>query len=218
MCKISVSVIPKAGGKLKNDVICERGWKTNKEKKLYDSIFPQMNCFPFSTNLIKINHLPLSHQLTTESSPIPTLDYSSACSYVRHLFVIILTPEEGDLGMPWLLLQRFQPAAKLSRLWMRPGCHLCLCWEKSLRTNPTLNFQQRGENTSAVIQFNVVLFSFSQSHISLKSLCNNMTHTHTQRLIHWLYHVSCSHVSVTCSLCNSVAGLLMAWLKPNEIF
>lgn len=68
-------------------------------------------------------------------------------------------------------------------LWIWPGCYLRSCWQKSARTNPTLNFQQRRENTSAVIQFNVVLFELSSRHISVKLFCNNVTHTHTDT--HW---------------------------------
>lgn len=180
MCTISVG-IPKAGGKWKNDLTSVREDEKQIQKKYVRLGFSpdKHSSVPFSTNLIKINHWLLSHQLTGESSPIPTLDYSSACSYIRHLFVCILMPEEVDSGIPWLLLQRFQLAAASSQLRAWPGCYLCSCWEKSLRTNPTLNFQQRRENPSAVIQFNVVVFSFSLSHISLKSLCNNVTNTHT---------------------------------------
>lgn len=188
-------------------------WK--KKNSIYSSIFPQMNIqrYPFQ-------------QIWSESiicflTPIWRLRASKSAVRIIHLPVVTLhinmQSSSGARG-GWLLhLVVILPfLSALVLLWIWPGCYLRSCWKKSARTNPTLNFQQRRENTSAVIQFNVVLFELSSRHISVKLFCNNVTHTHT--LIHWLYHVSCSHVSVKCSLSNSVAGLLMAWLKPNEIF
>ena len=108
------------------------------------------------------------------------------------------------------------PVVMLATFWRRrrlnSGSRDCLFFfftsalriEKSHRgQTQKLKFQQR--------RFNIMLFrSLCHSHISFKSF--------THMLIHWLYLVSCSHVSVKCSFCNSAAGLLMAWLKPNEIF
>lgn len=167
---------------------------------------------PFSTNLIKINHLLPSLHFTKQSNPIPNLDYSSAWSYVRHIRHHLLVPEEIDLGISWLLLQYFQRAATMSQLWLWPGCYLRSSWEKSLRTNPTLNFQQRRENTSTVIQFNVVLFGFSPSHISLKSLRNNVTHTYTHT--DWFIDYTMSPAVMFHSHVYSLI-VLLAYLWPD---
>lgn len=208
-----------AGGKMEELCYsCKRGWKTNDEKtRLQHRLcLNEHPCFPISINLIKIKNVLLSPHFTTENNPIPSPDYSSACSYVRHLsFVAAFWCLRSTWGSHDYISSTSSLHPSSPSCGCSPSLHLWSGWEKSLRTNPTINFQQRRENTSTVIQFNVVLFSSSPTHISFESFCNNVTHTHT--LINWLYHVSCSHVSVTCSLC-SLAGLLMAWLKPNEFF
>lgn len=151
--------------------------------------------FPLPPNLIKINHLPPPPYFTTESSPIPTVNDSSACSSVQHIPEVFYYLRRSTWGSHdcFSSVSSVQPRAPSLRLC--PGCYLWSCWEKSLRTYPTLNFQRRRENTSTVIQFNVVLFAFSPSHISLKSLCNNVSHTLTDSLIiSWLLQSCFSHM------------------------
>lgn len=167
---------------LKNDVlyVAENG-NPIKQKKYFQLCLSldQHPSLPFSTNLIKINHSAASSNFTTESKPVPGLDYSSARASVRHLFVIVfwrLRRSTRVSGVSFLLFFQLRGPR-----WMWPGCYLRSCWQKSPRTNPPLNFQQRRENISAVIQFNVAPFGFSPSHISVKSFRNNVTHTHT----HW---------------------------------
>lgn len=142
--------------------------------------------FPFPPNLIKINHLPPSPYFTTESSPIPTVDDSSACSSVQHISAVFFYLRRSTWGSHDCFSSVSSVQPRPPSLCLCPGCDLWSCWEKSLRTYPTLNFKQRRENTSTVIQFNVVLFAFSLSHISLKSLCNNVTHTHTYWFIDYI--------------------------------
>ena len=145
--------------------------------------FPQINIsFPSQQIWSKSIILLQSPHFTSESSPIPTLDYSSACRYVRYLFVVSLRTSAWGPHDCLPTTSSVQPHFffSLSQSRMpRPGCYLWSRWEKSPRTNSALNFQQSRENTSTVIQFNVVLFGFSPSHISLKSLSNNVTLAHT---------------------------------------
>lgn len=172
--------IPKAGGKMEE-------WSVREdEKQMKKKFFPSTNIqvFPFQqiwSKSIIYCRLPISHLRATQF-PL----------WVIHLlvdvFCVYLSSSSGAWGarLDVLLLQYFQLAAAISQLWTWAGRCLWSCWEKSLRTSPTLNFQQRRENTSTVIQLNVVLFSFSQSHISFKSLCNNVTHTHTRWFIDYI--------------------------------
>lgn len=78
---------------------------------------------------------------------------------------------------------------------------------KLLRKKTALIFEQRREDIQR--WFGLMLHCFSLPHISLKSLHKIIRHT--QRLIHWLHDVSCSHVLVLCSLSNKGTVLFMAW-------
>lgn len=70
--------------------IPERALQRNKENYLRLRPFPdEQPSSTFTTNLIKINHLPQSPHFTFESSPIPSPDYSSACGEVPRLHVSI---------------------------------------------------------------------------------------------------------------------------------
>lgn len=139
--------IPEAGVKMEECHIWEREWETDEEKPTCASVFPldEHQSFPFSTSLIKINHLPPSPNFTTESNLIPILDYSSACGCVRRIICRhLLTPKEVDSGSPvcFSITAFFKFDATFSQTQMRPECYLRPCWKKSLRTNPLLNFQQ----------------------------------------------------------------------------
>lgn len=162
--------------------IRERGWKTNEEKTVCRLSLDEHPSFPFSTNLIKINHLLPSPRFTTESNSVPFLDYSSACRNVPRLFVVIFWRLRSSTW-GWLLFQYFQRAAAFSQLWPWPRWYLRSCWEKSLRTCPTLNFQ--GEKILRQ-WFNLMLFcSVSQRvifHLN-HSVIMWHTHPHTDSLI-----------------------------------
>lgn len=183
---------------------------TNKWRKNY----LRLRLFPRRTSEFSLFNKFDQNQSFTAVSPFHNWERPNSHSGLFIcLLAIYLSSSRGTRGarLCGLPLRCFHPRRHVRS----PGLCVALILslkplrKKPLRTNPTLNFQQRRENTTAVIQFNVVPFR-PLSPISFESFA--------RALIHWLYHVSCSHVSVKCWLCNSAAGLLMAWLKPNEIF
>lgn len=84
--------IPKAGGEDGRMMLyLWEGLKNKWRRIICDSVFPQTNIqvFPFQQIWSKsIIYRRLPHP-ASESDPIPTLDYSSSCSCVRCLFVVI---------------------------------------------------------------------------------------------------------------------------------
>lgn len=163
MCRMSAG-IPKAAEKTENDATSVREM-TNKWRKNYLRLRlspDEHPSFPFSTNLIKINHLLPSHPIShLRAAQFPLWIIPSPCSYVRRLFFVISwSPRSSERASCDCL-----SGTSSSQSRCRCGCgpHV-ISEEKSLRTNPTLKFQQRRENTSTVTQFNVVLFFLSESY------------------------------------------------------
>lgn len=144
--------------KCRNDVISEEMRSRRTKKTVSLPLSPDKHSsFPFTTNLIKINHRLSFPPFTTQGKSNPTLDYSPVCGYVRHPFVITFCCRRSSTWVSHDCF--FQSTSSSQRCSPSCGtsCYLCSCREKSLRTNPTLKFQQRREKIPQ-LWFTLMLF------------------------------------------------------------